>query len=323
MPYESSLRKARWGTKSSRRRPQEGSDVDRRRRPALPRPRLSPEKLCPGSGGGRRLHEGPQEDSDIRSCRAISFRSEQPNLRTPTLPNGDEGDPQRRRPANHWHKHLPRGDDATPRRTTNLTAGRSRRRRDATGSNRPTTTRRGRSRGEGPPPRPPSPASSCEPPPTPPHLGGAGASPATALLRTTGGADGVAEPGRRRPRPGRAGPQEPIRARARRQAPPRPAAPRRSPTSTRPRTTTAARSPAGAQPPAHRAHRTSPRPGELPLAGGRGRGRECPAATFPGGARGFAGPPPAAAKQGRRVEGLEAAAARVPPLSPEEGDAGG
>nr|XP_051197412.1 uncharacterized protein LOC127310814 [Lolium perenne] len=40
-------------------------------------------------------------------------------------------------------------------------------------------------------------------------------------------------------------------------------------------------------------------PGELLLAGGRGRGREAPRRHLPRGAHGFAGPPPAAAKQGR------------------------
>nr|XP_051229323.1 uncharacterized protein LOC127347139 [Lolium perenne] len=111
------------------------------------------------------------------------------------------------------------------------------------------------------------------------------------------------------PEQARAGPQEPIRARR------RAAKPHRTPLHhlpPRPRPDhgpPAARSPAGAQPPAHRARRTSPRPGELLLARGRGRGRECHAATFPGGARGFAGPPPAAAKRGRGEEGREVAAA--------------
>nr|XP_051196887.1 uncharacterized protein LOC127310244 [Lolium perenne] len=250
MPYKFSLRKARWGTKSSRRRPQEGSDVDRRRRPALPRPRLSPEELSSGSGGGRRLHEGPQEDSDIRSCRAIIFRSEQPNLRTPTLPNGDEGDPQRRRPANHWDKHLPRGDDATPRRTTNLTAGRSRRPpQRATDNNRQITTRRGRSRGEGPPPRSPSPDSSREPPSTPPHLGGSGAPPAAALLEP---------PGRRAEPPA----DDPEQARQARRSPSGPADAPPSPTAPRRTTSGPDLDPATD----HRPPAAPPAPGRRPIA---------------------------------------------------------
>nr|XP_051202228.1 vegetative cell wall protein gp1-like [Lolium perenne] len=96
----------------------------------------------------------------------------------------------------------------------------------------------------------------------------------------------------------RRSPSGPVRA------PPSPATPapqhhRRAPTTARPRATTAACSPTSAQPPAHRARRTSTRPGELLLARGRGRGEKLPRRHLPRGAHGFAGPPPAAAKQGR------------------------
>nr|XP_051190175.1 uncharacterized protein LOC127303489 [Lolium perenne] len=100
-----------------------------------------------------------------------------------------------------------------------------------------------------------------------------------------------AEPGRPAddPEQARAGPQEPIRGP---HAPPSPTAPRCTTTGPDLDPATDHRppaAPAGAQPPAHRARRTSPCRGELLLARGRGRGRESPAATFPGGARGFAG----------------------------------
>nr|XP_051196897.1 uncharacterized protein LOC127310253 [Lolium perenne] len=273
MPYESILRKARWGTKSSGRRPQEGSDVDRRRRPALPRPRLSPEKLSSGSAGGRRLHEGPQEDSDIHSCRAISFRSEQPNLRTPTLPNGDEGDPQRRRPANHWHKHLPRGDDATPRRTTNLTAGRSRppsppwpphppRPWAAPPAVLPTLPERDRARARDAAPHNARPCA--------PQTQRPAAAPA---LRCT-----ARHAAKTRPRSGPDGPHRP---------PPSTAAPRpRTATTRRPLPEAPPRLPSISSPAARRrARHPLSRPSELPLTRGRGREEAAPPPPSPGCAR--------------------------------------
>nr|XP_051202561.1 protein TRACHEARY ELEMENT DIFFERENTIATION-RELATED 7A-like [Lolium perenne] len=126
-----------------------------------------------------------------------------------------------------------------------------------------------------------------------------------------------------RPRAAHESPSGPVRA------PPSPATPapqhhRRAPTTTRPRATTAALQPR--RPPSRPAH---PRPphldalGRAPPRQGTREGEKLPRRHLPR-ARALCRPPSGGGEARERIGvGLEAAAARVPPLSPEEGDAGG
>ena len=88
-------------------------------------PRLSPEESDSRAEEVGELHNGPQEESDIRRHRAVGFRPEQPYLRTLTLPDEDGGTPappacEPTGPSTSCAAAAP-----SPRTTTNLTAGRS------------------------------------------------------------------------------------------------------------------------------------------------------------------------------------------------------
>ena len=94
-------------------------------------PGLSPEESDPRAEEVGELHNGPQEESDIRRHRAVGFRPEQPYLRTLTLPDEDGGTPappacEPTGPSTSCAAAAP-----SPRTTTNLTAGRSQRARSA------------------------------------------------------------------------------------------------------------------------------------------------------------------------------------------------
>ena len=99
MSCKSSSGKARKESRSSRRRPQEGKRCHAIAWSCSAGPGLSPEESDPRAEEVGELHNGPQEESDIRRHRAVGFRPEQPYLRTLTLPDED-GEPQRRHHAN-------------------------------------------------------------------------------------------------------------------------------------------------------------------------------------------------------------------------------
>ena len=125
MSCKSSSGKARRESRSSRRRPQEGKRCHAIVWSYTAGPGLSPEESDPRAEEVGELHNGPQEESDIRRHRAVGFRPEQPYLRTLTLPDEDGGTPAP--PACE-----PTGSSTScaaaapsPSMTTNLTAGRN------------------------------------------------------------------------------------------------------------------------------------------------------------------------------------------------------
>ena len=76
-------------------------------------PGLSPEESDPRAEEVGELHNGPQEETDIRRHRAVGFRPEQPYLRTFTLLDEDRGTPSAAHMRTHWPKHLLRGGATT------------------------------------------------------------------------------------------------------------------------------------------------------------------------------------------------------------------
>ncbi|KAK1663599.1 hypothetical protein QYE76_051758 [Lolium multiflorum] len=247
------------------------------------------------------------------------FRTEQPNLRTPTMRTEMRETHNAAGPADHWHKHIHARrrhalKDRQPRRG-------SRRRRGRPAQPADHHPRRGRSgeRATHLPLGPDVVEAAADA-----HLGGRSSARRARLGPPgCGWGRGAAEEARHA-RPTRAEPatgasptareaMEPVCAR---QAPPRPRTRRTRPRPGRAPTAAATRRrPAAGPSAAAIARRAS-------CSSRRGRGREdAPPPPSPGRAR-LCRPLPAA-KQGRGAEELEAAAARDPPLSPEEGDAGG